>query len=58
MDTIEHEGSVTRRSFVKGASVATAALAASGVVLDGMFEKTEPAYADEQNQETSDEKIV
>ena len=54
MDTIEHEGSVTRRSFVKGASVATAALAASGVVLDGMFEKTEPAYADEQNKETSD----
>ena len=40
MDTIEHEGTVTRRTFVKGASVATAALAASGVVLDSMLEKT------------------
>lgn len=49
---------LTRRTFVKGATLATATLAAAGVAFDGMFGHTEVAHAAEANQETADEKIV
>ncbi len=49
---------VTRRTFVKGASVATATLAAAGIAFDDMFEHAEIAHAAETNQESSDEKVV
>lgn len=55
---MEQTATVSRRTFVKGSTAAAAAIAASGVLLDDMFEKVEPAYASETNQETSDEKVV
>ncbi|WP_283171295.1 DMSO/selenate family reductase complex A subunit [Curtanaerobium respiraculi] len=49
---------VSRRTFLKGGAAATAALAAGGVLLDTMFDKVEPAYGSEMNQESSEEKVV
>lgn len=49
---------VSRRKFVKGSGAAVAALAASGIVLDDMFTKTEPAVASESNQESEEETVV
>ena len=48
---------VSRRTFLKSGTAATAALATSGVLLDTMFDKVEPAYGSEMNQESSEEKI-
>lgn len=52
------QANVSRRTFVKGTGVAAAALAASGIALDDMFQKVEPAYATETNQEAAEEKVV
>lgn len=48
----------TRRTFVKGSVVAASTLAVSGMLLDDMFEKVEPAYASELNQQSPEEKVV
>jgi Tat-targeted selenate reductase subunit YnfE len=52
------EPNVSRRTFMKGAGVLAATAAASGILLDDMFEEVEPAYAAEMNQQSSEEIVV
>ncbi len=55
---LEECDDVSRRSFLKGTTIAATTLAASGVLLDDLFERTTPAYAAEANQESAEEKVV
>ena len=49
---------VSRRTLIKGASAGAVGVALSGMLLDDMFEKAEPAFAAEANQETAEETVV
>ena len=51
-------GGISRRAFMKGTTAAAATAAVAGVALDTMFEKVEPAYAAELNQQSAEEKVV
>ena len=58
MEANAPSGGMSRRTFFKGAGAATATMAASGVLVDALFEKAEPAFAAEANQQSAEEKVV